>query len=385
MKIAPTLAALAAATTLRFRPDRRLPRSPVPSSRFPISATCTTRPSIPSTSRSTASCCTLSKIAASRCRRRRRRSRCAQVLGDIKSVQIRTFKFDVDGAYNQGRYRRGAPPAVRAGLESRWCRLTSASRARTSTCSSRPKAARCRVSRSSRASRVEFTIVNVIGTIDIDKLAKTRRTIRHPESEPERVTMRIIAMRLNAAREMPDTLLPRARAGDTEAFATLVRQHQASVFSIGLRMLNRRDAAEDLAQDVFLQLFRKLETIESPEHLGFWLRRVAANLAIDRLRSPAHALTQPLDDDAEVAAHETGRRSAARPGAARVVRRTSPRSARRDAAALPGRLRRRRNRDGARYAREHREESHQEIAHDAAPPTGRRADRGLRGNHEREL
>ena len=103
---------------------------------------------------------------------------------------------------------------------------------------------------------------------------------------------------------MPDTLLPRARAGDTEAFATLVRQHQASVFSIGLRMLNRRDAAEDLAQDVFLQLFRKLESIESAEHLGFWLRRVAANLAIDRLRSPAHSLTQPLVDD-EIAAHET--------------------------------------------------------------------------------
>jgi RNA polymerase sigma-70 factor (ECF subfamily) len=104
---------------------------------------------------------------------------------------------------------------------------------------------------------------------------------------------------------MADTLLPRARAGDTEAFATLVRQHQASVFSIGLRMLNRRDAAEDLAQDVFLQLFRKLESIETAEHLGFWLRRVAANLAIDRLRSPALALTQPLVDDNEVAAHET--------------------------------------------------------------------------------
>ena len=56
------------------------------------------------------------------------------------------------------------------------------------------------------------------------------------------------------------------------------------MFSIGLRMLQRRDAAEDLAQDVFLQLYRKLDSIESLEHLGFWLRRVASNLAIDRLR-----------------------------------------------------------------------------------------------------
>jgi RNA polymerase sigma-70 factor (ECF subfamily) len=101
---------------------------------------------------------------------------------------------------------------------------------------------------------------------------------------------------------MPDALLERARAGDADAFAELVRAHQGSVFSIGYRMLNRRDAAEDLAQDVFLQLYRKLEHIESLEHLGFWLRRVAANLAIDWLRRLPHTTTQPLDDGAAVAA-----------------------------------------------------------------------------------
>jgi RNA polymerase sigma-70 factor, ECF subfamily len=109
---------------------------------------------------------------------------------------------------------------------------------------------------------------------------------------------------LLAAQSMTDTLLPRARAGDAEAFATIVRQHQSTVFSIGLRMFNRRDAAEDLAQDVFLQLYRKLANIESPEHLGFWLRRVAANLAIDRLRSVAHSHTQPLAEGDDVAAEE---------------------------------------------------------------------------------
>ena len=104
---------------------------------------------------------------------------------------------------------------------------------------------------------------------------------------------------------MPETLLMQARAGDRQAFATLVRNHQGSVFSIGLRMLNRRDAAEDLAQDVFLQLYRKLDSIESPQHLGFWLRRVAANLAIDWLRRAPHGTTQPLDENLEVIAPET--------------------------------------------------------------------------------
>jgi RNA polymerase sigma-70 factor, ECF subfamily len=109
---------------------------------------------------------------------------------------------------------------------------------------------------------------------------------------------------LHATQTMPDSLLLQARAGDRSAFASLVRAHQGSVFSIGLRMLSRRDAAEDLAQDVFLQLYRKLDTIESVEHLGFWLRRVAANLAIDWLRRAPLSATQPLEESAEPAAQE---------------------------------------------------------------------------------
>ena len=100
-------------------------------------------------------------------------------------------------------------------------------------------------------------------------------------------------------------LLERARRGDEAAFAALIRMHQASVFSIGLRMLNRRDAAEDLAQDVFLQLYRKLDSIESLEHAGFWLRRVAANLAIDWLRRAAYTRAAPLEDGVEIPAPPT--------------------------------------------------------------------------------
>jgi RNA polymerase sigma-70 factor, ECF subfamily len=100
----------------------------------------------------------------------------------------------------------------------------------------------------------------------------------------------------------PDSPLHRARRGDTAAFADIVRRHQATVFSIGYRMLGRRDAAEDLAQDVFLQLYRKLDSIESLEHLGFWLRRVAANLAIDWLRRASYSNSQPLEAAPELPA-----------------------------------------------------------------------------------
>jgi RNA polymerase sigma-70 factor (ECF subfamily) len=112
-----------------------------------------------------------------------------------------------------------------------------------------------------------------------------------------------IAVNQTTALDTPSLLL-RARAGDASAFESLVRMYQSSVFSIGYRMLNRRDAAEDLAQDVFLQLYRRLDSIESLEHCGYWLRRVAANLAIDWLRRAAHNTTQPLEAGAEVPAQQ---------------------------------------------------------------------------------
>ena len=91
--------------------------------------------------------------------------------------------------------------------------------------------------------------------------------------------------------------LARARAGDTAAFAALVRQHQRLVYSLALRMLADRSRAEDLAQDVFLQLHRKLAVIESAAHLQFWLRKVTTHLAIDRLRQEHRHEVEPLVGD----------------------------------------------------------------------------------------
>jgi RNA polymerase sigma-70 factor, ECF subfamily len=96
-------------------------------------------------------------------------------------------------------------------------------------------------------------------------------------------------------------LLAQAIAGDTAAFGALVRRYQRPVYSLALRMLSDRQRAEDLAQEVFLQLYGNLAAIESPDHLSFWLRRVTMHRAIDRLRREMRFVLSPLEAAERVA------------------------------------------------------------------------------------
>lgn len=93
-----------------------------------------------------------------------------------------------------------------------------------------------------------------------------------------------------------EELLSRALAGETAAFAGLVRDHQRFVYSLALRMLSDRQKAEDLAQEVFLRLYRNLSSVGSAAHLSFWLRKVAMNGAIDRLRRDNRYEVVPLEE-----------------------------------------------------------------------------------------
>ena len=67
-------------------------------------------------------------------------------------------------------------------------------------------------------------------------------------------------------------------------FEQLVDEHQSMVFSLALRMTGDRGLAEEIAQDVFLELDRNLGRIESPEHALNWLRRVVMNRSADGMR-----------------------------------------------------------------------------------------------------
>jgi len=67
-------------------------------------------------------------------------------------------------------------------------------------------------------------------------------------------------------------------------FEQLVDEHQSMVFSLAWRMTGDRGLAEEVAQDVFLELDRHMDRIENHEHALNWLRRVAMNRSVDALR-----------------------------------------------------------------------------------------------------
>lgn len=67
-------------------------------------------------------------------------------------------------------------------------------------------------------------------------------------------------------------------------FEQLVDEHQAMVFSLALRMTGDRGLAEEIAQDVFLELDKSLGKIEGERHVVWWLRRVTMSRATDALR-----------------------------------------------------------------------------------------------------
>jgi RNA polymerase sigma-70 factor (ECF subfamily) len=96
-------------------------------------------------------------------------------------------------------------------------------------------------------------------------------------------------------------LARRAQAGDADAFATLFHAHKTRVYSLCLRMTSNVAEAEDLAQDAFLQVFRKLATFRGDSALSTWLYRITVNTVLMHFRRKSLfrvPLDEPLDNTA---------------------------------------------------------------------------------------
>lgn len=89
-------------------------------------------------------------------------------------------------------------------------------------------------------------------------------------------------------------LIKNALEGDQNAMATLVESHSARIYSLAIKMLQNEEDAEDVLQETFIIMIKKLNTFSGKSSLYTWLYRIATNLALGKLRSKK--LVNPDED-----------------------------------------------------------------------------------------
>jgi RNA polymerase sigma-70 factor (ECF subfamily) len=106
----------------------------------------------------------------------------------------------------------------------------------------------------------------------------------------------------NASNLSEAEAIQRAKAGDPAVFEYLYRLHSPRVYALCLRMIRDTTEAEDLTQEAFLLLFRKIHTFRGESAFSTWLHRLAVNLVLMRLRKKAPSVVSieaPADSDDE--------------------------------------------------------------------------------------
>jgi RNA polymerase sigma-70 factor, ECF subfamily len=96
--------------------------------------------------------------------------------------------------------------------------------------------------------------------------------------------------------------IERAKQGDEESFKGLYSLHKRRVYSLCLRMTGNTAEAEDLTQEAFLQLYRKIATFRGESAFSTWLHRLAVNVVLMRLRKkglPEVSLEETLEPQQE--------------------------------------------------------------------------------------
>jgi RNA polymerase sigma-70 factor (ECF subfamily) len=91
-------------------------------------------------------------------------------------------------------------------------------------------------------------------------------------------------------------LVDRLRAQDAAALETLMERHSARVYRVAFGITRSHSEAEEVVQDVFMSLFRKIDMFEGRAALGTWLYRVAANAALIKRRGKRVELEVSLED-----------------------------------------------------------------------------------------
>jgi RNA polymerase sigma-70 factor (ECF subfamily) len=88
-----------------------------------------------------------------------------------------------------------------------------------------------------------------------------------------------------ASPDAVETLIQRCLQGDQRAWDLIVRQYWRKVFNVAYKFVGKHDEAEDLTQDIFLKIFKSLDTFDRRANFQTWLISVSRNLCIDHYRS----------------------------------------------------------------------------------------------------
>lgn len=100
-----------------------------------------------------------------------------------------------------------------------------------------------------------------------------------------------------AALERDAELMLRVREGDTESFALLLEKYRGPVIHFLYRMVQNQAVAEELAQEVFLRVYRSRANYEATAKFTTWLFRIASHLALNHIRDERHARNQDSLDE----------------------------------------------------------------------------------------
>ncbi len=105
-----------------------------------------------------------------------------------------------------------------------------------------------------------------------------------PTRHSQRTAQRLLSKKMPQARPENSSGDGKRQQGDAAAFEIIYQQHSARVYALCLRMLCDPVQAEDLVQEVFIQLFRKIHTYRGESAFSTWLHRLTANLVLMHLR-----------------------------------------------------------------------------------------------------
>ena len=81
-----------------------------------------------------------------------------------------------------------------------------------------------------------------------------------------------------------EQFIQRLKAHDKTAYRELVERYQTRIYNLGLKMLINREDAEDILQETFIQVFKKIDNFREESELSTWIYRIATNAALMKLR-----------------------------------------------------------------------------------------------------